>query len=74
MAAVECQSRQLAEVIATLDGAYLTDPIEPCRETPVFEVHVEHQLGLRAAVCASHQLAVEATTSCRSVAISRRST
>lgn len=69
MAVAECQSRQLAEVIATLDGAYLTEPVEPCRDAPAFEVHVEHQLGLRAALCESHQLAAAATTSCRSVRI-----
>lgn len=67
MAAAECQSRQLAEVIATLDGAYLTELAEPCREEPAYEVHVEHQLGLRAALCEPHQLAVAATTSSRSV-------
>jgi len=49
--AAECQSRLLAELIAVLDGMWACEPVEPCREQPAYEVHVEHVCGLRVALC-----------------------
>jgi hypothetical protein len=61
MAAAECQSRQPAEVIATLDGAFAADPTGPCREDPAYEVHVEHVIGLRVVLCKGCASLVELT-------------
>lgn len=63
MAATECQYRLITELLTHIDGAWLTDPLDACRKAPVFEVHVEHVVGLRAELCGEHQL--EASTDAR---------
>ncbi|MCW2768501.1 MAG: hypothetical protein JWO11_4460 [Nocardioides sp.] len=50
-----CQVRELAETVSALDGMWHADPIEACRVEPVYEVHVEHRIGLRVALCTEHQ-------------------
>lgn len=53
--ATYCQARELAEHISLADGMWFGDPIDACRAEPAFEVHVEHRIGLRVALCTEHQ-------------------
>lgn len=57
--ATYCQVRDLAEHVALLEGMWHGDPVEACREEPVYEVHVEHRIGLRVALCTEHQQLAE---------------
>lgn len=50
-----CQARELAEIVSVLDGMWPGDQGDACRVEPTFEVHVEHRIGLRVALCTEHQ-------------------
>lgn len=71
--ATYCQVRELAEVASLLDGMWYGDPVEACRAEPVYEVSVEHRIGLRVVLCAEHQQVIEvAHPRTRSVRLSAR--
>jgi hypothetical protein len=57
--ATYCQLRELAETVSLLDGMWSGDPVEACRAEPVYEVTVEHRIGLRVALCTEHQQVTE---------------
>jgi hypothetical protein len=53
--ATRCQSREVTEILSLLNGMWIGAPVEACHEAAVYEVHLEHVLGLRAALCDEHQ-------------------
>ena len=73
--AAYCQARELAEHVSLADGMWSGDPVEACRAEPVYDVHVEHRIGLRVALCTEHQQLAEIShPRTRSVKLSHRVT
>lgn len=63
--ATYCQARELAETVSLLDGMWTATPVDACRETPAYEVHVEHVLGLTAQLCTADERLVSLTSGYR---------
>ncbi len=73
--AAYCQARELDEHLSLADGMWPDVPIDACRAEPVYEVTVEHRIGLRVALCTPHQQAIEVThPRTRSVKLANRVT
>jgi len=59
--AAYCQARELAEHISLQDGMWVASPVDACRETPAYEVHVEHGIGFIVRLCTAHEVLVGLT-------------